>query len=739
MKKIFSLLLIALTLTAHAQIKISELPTKTGDATGLYVPVVDGSTTKKTTGASLSYTKIDSLRVVAGVVHVRKNGGAFIPQFTLPVSGTVQTLDSILRHGSITTRGLNVGYSQINGADFTGAINGQDAYLTQVNVTGQTSLTGPLFYQPGAGAGKVLTSDATGNASWQDMVSGIVPFNYISETFNGSALPAGFTAIGSPSYTVSGSYINFTGTGATNFTKGVINNKGVLTEKNTIEATLKIKQTPSSLSKGLAFGLLSYNTHNAPANLMFGLVTDTSSANFGKVYMSSTYATTYGTTVNTDINLNDVINFKLVRNGLSYNLKVKNITQDWEQVLAFEITNSSTPIAGNNSANLAIMHLGGDFSVDSIKYTINKPASLDFIIIGNSITYGQGSTNQFIRFVNNFGNYQNNIGSGGGSDASAEVLARLDEIIALHPKRIILHDVVGNDILFGVPSGTWQANLTSIFNTLVNAGEDVYITNGQPRTYNDETAQKTFIEANFPKSKIIDTWSKLVGTGYALKPEYDADATHPSNFGHLGTADVLNEFFEYQKNLSFTEGTTNYLPKFAGTKSLSNSVIREDAGNVTIETGGYSATPKGLSLGPSAGSNAIEGDRYKNLKMILLKHPVADAFNYGLGFSSTVNGDWMEYYAGISGSHVFMNGGGAISGIIRENGRIGFGTLLPDEKLHVIGNVKLSGNLITGAPSGSSVSTMKFGQIETGSDGKDYQKVEINGFVKWLPVLSALP
>lgn len=507
--------------------------------------------------------------------------------------------------------------------------------------------------------------------------------HYINQpVFPGSSLPATYTAVGSPSYTISGGSINFTGVGDQTYAKYIRSNLGVLNECNTIEATMTMGFTPSATQQGLAIGFESYNANGYNESIRAGLMTTTGS-NYGKPFINSGSVvanTVYGSMSNTNINNGDVIKISLTHDGWFFRLIITNYTQVWQLRQDIEITNTTTPIVEHNSAYPAIYNLGGAVGVDSFFYTIHAPLQTDIMIVGNSITVGQNASNQYNRFVQLIGKSANNIYSGGGADVSQSVVNRIDEIVAIHPKRVFLYDVAGNDLLFGTSTGTWQGNLVSIRDTLVRAGIEVIWSNGQPRTGTDETAQKTFIEeyAGFKGDLIIDTWTPMLGTGTTLNPLYTVDGTHPNNLGMRILANAINASLGYvatqwadsANNIYYNTGSVGIgtsVPTTILQINTANSIINSVSGGVGIYTTDAQAANMGGKLLLGGVATGFPNGGYP----------------FGIIKGTSENGTSSDYSGHLSFSTTTSGGTATDRMDIDASGNVGIGIATPAHLFHV--------------------------------------------------------
>lgn len=189
---------------------------------------------------------------------------------------------------------------------------------------------------------------------------------------------------------------------------------------------------------------------------------------------------------------------------------------------------------------------GGTQSLHDFTVYSPIPSNLWMGFVGDSITLGLFATSVPQRFPELvMGNY---IGKyfavmGGGGDDSGAVLTRLGEILAINPKYCLLR-IGANDITYGVSSGTYQANITSIVNILNSAGIRVIICNASPQNVTNMTTLNTFLATFYPSYIVIDNFTPLLGTGTGLNPAYDAgDGVHLNPAGYQVIASTIQASF----------------------------------------------------------------------------------------------------------------------------------------------------------------------------------------------------
>jgi len=131
-------------------------------------------------------------------------------------------------------------------------------------------------------------------------------------------------------------------------------------------------------------------------------------------------------------------------------------------------------------------------------------------------------------------------------DTTADALRRLDDLLMLDPKAVIVL-LGGNDTLKRVPVEATFTNLTAIIESIQGAGAAVVLAGAPGGLY----------AARYDKE--YERLAKVYEVGYVPnilkgllgRPEYMADAIHPNNEGHMIMAariePVLREVLERGK------------------------------------------------------------------------------------------------------------------------------------------------------------------------------------------------
>lgn len=194
-------------------------------------------------------------------------------------------------------------------------------------------------------------------------------------------------------------------------------------------------------------------------------------------------------------------------------------------------------------------------TVNRIYYHSIAPKYPKAVVIGYSIDYGSWAG----AFTSRYVNLIHAIMWGGASDGSQSGVHSMTALYTyMKPKNVFI-TLVGNDIFYGVSSGTWQANLTAIHDTLTAHGINVIFLDPSPRTATDMTPGKTWIEANYP-SAFINTFTPFLGSGTTLNATYDGgDGVHLNAAGHALFASTIKASTLYQNMASF--GYVRYYTK----------------------------------------------------------------------------------------------------------------------------------------------------------------------------------
>lgn len=346
-------------------------------------------------------------------------------------------------------------------------------------------------------------------------------------------------------YTISGGKLTFPVANGSyyQYSKQIAYDQATLSENCIQKATIICNSI--DFAYGVGIGWRSINTQGFTWSVYGFYNFNTYSSNKGKVgVVASSGGDFYSPTSVTAPSVYDTIDLTITRRGINYITSIFNRNKNLNLSYEFVTYPSGSPFVAHQVAVPVINWMGGGFSVLNWSYYLVKPRDPQFIILGNSITYGQSATTQAQRYADLVVNKNYNIVSGGGGDVTQDVVNRLAEIKLLHPKYALIM-IGGNDVFFAYASSTWQNNLKKIRDSLVSYGIIPIHLYPTARTIVDERPLRNFLDtcSKFSTDKKIDLFTATLksGTNYALSTEYDSgDGVHPSNAGHTLMAAVIN-------------------------------------------------------------------------------------------------------------------------------------------------------------------------------------------------------
>ena len=267
------------------------------------------------------------------------------------------------------------------------------------------------------------------------------------------------------------------------------------------------------------------------------------SADPGHMYLGAAntpYPNTVPGTVNVvsgiSFSATDVMEVIMQRAYNVFTLKLRNVTTSSAQV-TLTYTFPLGPSPANvmpNAFRYGISNYGGTWTLVglTIATTVNKYN--DYCFVGDSKTTGYAATaeaNTFSSIIRN--TYPNLHRIAGGGCTTSDILLCVPEIIMLQPKKVIICGLGRNDISLAVPSGTWQANYSSIVSQLLSAGK--IVRHGLPFVESGGLGGQSVLQnwqnATFSASDII---ANTMTTG-----QVSSDLVHPAD---SGMATIANDY-----------------------------------------------------------------------------------------------------------------------------------------------------------------------------------------------------
>lgn len=306
--------------------------------------------------------------------------------------------------------------------------------------------------------------------------------------------------------------------------------------------------TGGDANSGIGLSHISGNNYgyNWSASATFA----TFGVNKGKIVIQASrgindYAYLYSDESLSDYELGDIMEMTFERNYHDYIITVKNLSKGNE--INFRVTpkNSFSVYIPYNTAFPAVSLYSGDFVVYSWEYGWTMQ-DVENKIEGDSITAGQDSVVEPLRWAAKVGVKANNMISGGGADGIRSLRFRLQEIYILKPKRIIIM-IGGNDILLGMPTQVWKDNLDFVVYHLIQNGIPVVLCYPSARAGAGELINYMNTSSTLASVPKIDcnTPTAVNGTTDTLRPDMEGpknDHLHPNNYGHQVIADAVNNW-----------------------------------------------------------------------------------------------------------------------------------------------------------------------------------------------------
>ncbi len=369
--------------------------------------------------------------------------------------------------------------------------------------------------------------------------------NIFQDNFDRASLGGNYTVTGVASFATDGSKLTTSG-GVGGFANYMTrSNWATCLEKHTITCDFSITSAIGASSFGLAFGVRSIN----PSDLRsYAIQVQTSSgANLGKTFIYSSNGGTYTlrqtSTSGLTINQNDLLRIVITRNLNVISWKMYNLTlgTSYSEIYTYSLSFAAGAWVTHNTGYYVIHSVGGTLDITNYRVDSFEKQNVKNLFIGASIDYGLFADSISNRIVNKLmGENNSYVLSAGGSDKTAEILAKINELVLINAKNVIFVGC-GNDITFSVSSGTYQANYNSIISRLRQTGARIIHCYATPRSV-DMTAWNTFLSTFSNKDLVItETWDLLRNSGLTtLQSIYDGgDAAHLNSLGHAKVADII--------------------------------------------------------------------------------------------------------------------------------------------------------------------------------------------------------
>lgn len=231
----------------------------------------------------------------------------------------------------------------------------------------------------------------------------------------------------------------------------------------------------SATSEGFGFGVRSINTTGGSylvSNIAkFNM---TSGSNSGRISFYENSTKKDSTSATLSFSASDTLWFFVDRNLNDYTIRAYNKTTNSTEVVLRRYVIGTDGL--HNTGRFSIFPLGGDFSVSKMKIFSNEPKRVKLMFLGDSKagTYGLTDYDQSMP-ARMQAYYTSTIAHSGNGDKTAEIIASLDETIALQPESVFMY-AVSNDIRNGITSSVYLPNIDTIYARLTQA--NIYVTFG---------------------------------------------------------------------------------------------------------------------------------------------------------------------------------------------------------------------------------------------------------------------
>lgn len=363
------------------------------------------------------------------------------------------------------------------------------------------------------------------------------PFAPLGILYNKTSFPtlADFTNVGATASIVSNQIQVSGGTGTFTQRLDLTAYGYTCLEKWKITAQVKVSTT-NTTSYGFGFGVTSVSSTLAGSQYhvdgRFVMTTGLGGTD-GIVVINA--GTSYGqrafTVPRVTFSVNDVIQLVVERNKHTITVTANNVTTAGASVstsYTYSTSSASDPIIQNTGV-FSLYNHGGTYLVQSIKVESGEYTGARVVLVGDSKVTGYVASalaNCFNELL--LGTYGSNqvVASAGPSDGLAEHLLRINEIKLLNPQKYLICGA-SNDIR--AASGSTNTNYASLVSQL-SAVSPVYHTTGLKESVLDQTALRTYIQANYASGNIIDTLPTTLTLG---------DGVHPNDAGHSTFAGLI--------------------------------------------------------------------------------------------------------------------------------------------------------------------------------------------------------
>ena len=261
----------------------------------------------------------------------------------------------------------------------------------------------------------------------------------------------------------------------------------------------------------------------------------------------------------------------------------------YQRTYSFDTTDLTKVLP--NTGRFTFWSFGGTHTIKNVEVSSEQLTDADYLIVGDSVARGYSPNALLDRYVSRMAadnpDKTFEVLAGFGDRCTTEVSSRVNEIVALAPKNVVL-SILSTDIEDGVAQGTRRSAYDNIISTLESNGINVILTTIVPRNDVDVSVENAFIIGH--TNQIVDLNAMLSGPGTGLNTQYDSgDGIHPNNAGHLLIGQLISDAV-------VSLNTRRVLLNLCGGNEVQNpdpngrnwNNISSDGANRNASTAGYS-------------------------------------------------------------------------------------------------------------------------------------------------------
>lgn len=326
------------------------------------------------------------------------------------------------------------------------------------------------------------------------------------------------------------SKLNFTG-GASNYSQRLTLDDPTCIHNWGITSTF----TVATVGSGVAIGLHSYNELGVNRWTLARFNTTTGLLSLGvggsgvsgpSVFVDATELLTFSPT--------DILEIKADQRGYNFSVSIRNVTTISEPIICkftFRTKFGSATVSIPNTSRITLWNLGGEFTINSLSWFVYEPKNAEMLIVGDSKSVGyyvSGHGQRYSDLLNNY--YTNTINASGNGDSVLDVLHRVDEIVNLKPKRLLMA-IGSNSIRHSLPN--YIQDYDTIVSKATAAGIEVFHLIGFYEPTLNQSVLSNHIYSKYPLSNIIDCLVATTMDGLLV------DVAHMNDLGNKIVADTI--------------------------------------------------------------------------------------------------------------------------------------------------------------------------------------------------------